>query len=308
MPLAKLLTGLVAALAAGVVIAADSPDDVLIQTAETQVTRADYDSALARIPPDLRDAFATSPQRLTALLNNIVLTKTLAARARQAGLAPEAGASTDTPADLERALAAAETRAIEDEAKRDFDSRQQALTATARETSLLDKRKYQRPEEVKISAILISTDARGTEAALALAQSTRAKLLAWADFAALAKEMSDDKASAPNGGQLPWAEAKQMDQFLRTDPHGRPARRRDDTLRRGQGFDHGDAAQRLRQCPARGGLRRDPQQPGDEGEPGRGGRAGCPRRRQHLQSHGARGHRSARSRQVKFRRPRFPKV
>jgi hypothetical protein len=214
MPLAKLLTGLFLALAASLAIAAGSPDDVLVETAEARVTRADYDIAMARIPADLRDAFATSPQRLTALLNNILLTKTLAARARQVGIAPEPGLPTDTPADMDRALAAAETRAIEDAAKRDFDSRQQALVVTARETYLVDRQKYLRPEEVKISAILISTEGRGNDAALALAQATRTKLLAWADFNALAKEMSEDKGSAPNGGQLPWATAKQMDPLL----------------------------------------------------------------------------------------------
>lgn len=203
MPIAKLLTCLFMALAATLVIAGESPDDVLIETAEARITRADYDAALARIPADLRDAFATSSRRLTQLLNNLLITKTLATRARRVGLQPEPGMPMETPSDVDRALAAAQTRATEEAAGRDFDARQQSLMSTARENYLLNRAKYQRPEEVRISTILISTEGRGNESALALAQATRAKLAAWADFAALAKEMSEDKGSAPNGGQLP---------------------------------------------------------------------------------------------------------
>jgi len=191
--------------------AAESPNDVLVESREVRLTRADYEAGLAQIPADLRDDFATSPRRLTMLISNILVAKTLAARARAAGLEPDASLPKETPADVERALAAAQTRKIQEDAGRDFDSRRESFVPVAREKYLLDKDRYRRPEEVRLSAILISTNGRGDDEALELARATRAKLVAWADFAALAKELSDDKGSAADGGRLPWASADKMD-------------------------------------------------------------------------------------------------
>jgi peptidyl-prolyl cis-trans isomerase C len=194
--------------------AVESPSDVLLETAEAKLTRADYEAGLARIPADLREEFATSPRRLTLFLNNLLISKTMAGRARLQGLQPEPGTAQDTPADVERALAAAETRAIEEAAGKEFDAKRDALMPAARETYLLAKDEFNRPEQVRLSAILISTDGRGDDAALALAVATRDKLRAWADFAALAKDVSEDKDSAAEGGHLPWAAANQMDPIL----------------------------------------------------------------------------------------------
>jgi len=214
MPQAKMcLLALVALSAtfAGLASAAGSPDDVLVESAEVKLTRADYDAGLARIPEQSRYEFAMSPRRVTALVNNILVTKTLAARARASGLPPDADVPQEAPADLERALAAAQIRVIEEAAGREFDARRESLLPAARETYLVHKDKYRRPEEVKLSAILIAAEGRGEEGALALAAATRAKLVAWADFAALAKELSADKASAAEGGRLPWAPADRME-------------------------------------------------------------------------------------------------
>ena len=197
-------------LVAAIASAADSPDDVLVRNAQVSLERSDYTTALERIPRDLRDEFATSARRITALLNNVLITKTLAARARLAGLQPEPGLPQDTPADLERALAAAQTRATEEAAGAEFDARRDVNRVIARETYLLATNEYRRPEEIRISAILLTSEGRGKDAALALARATREKLIAWADFSALARELSDDKASAPNGGQLPWASEDRM--------------------------------------------------------------------------------------------------
>lgn len=199
------------AIAASVAWAGDSPDDVLIANALTKLTRADYEAGLVRIPAEMREEFATSPRRLTMFLNNILISKTLAAQARLDGLQPEAGFPSDTPEEIERALAAAKLRAIDEAAGSDFDARRNTLVATARESYLLGRDNYQRPEQIRISAILISSEGRGNDAAQALARATRDKLLAWADFTALAKEISDDKATAAEGGHLPWASASQMD-------------------------------------------------------------------------------------------------
>ena len=65
---------------------AASPDDVLVRTPEMVITRADWEAELTRIPDDQRVAFATSPQRVQAALNNLLVNRTLAERARAKGL------------------------------------------------------------------------------------------------------------------------------------------------------------------------------------------------------------------------------
>src|SRR5881409_226762 len=64
---------------------ADLPSNVLVRSRWIDLTRADYDAALSRIPENLRYDFATSPKRVEGLLNNILQTKTLAAQARAHG-------------------------------------------------------------------------------------------------------------------------------------------------------------------------------------------------------------------------------
>lgn len=200
--------------APGLACASGSTGEVLVSSHEIALTRSDYDEALTRIPEDKRAAFAASASRLTAFVNSLLVTKTLAERARRAGLPPEPGMPQTTPVDIERALAAAQLRVIDAEAAREFDARQQGFAAAARENYLLNDTKYVRPEQVSVSAILISSAGRGDEAALARAKATRDKLVAWADFAVVAKEVSDDKASASQGGQLGWRSADKMDPEL----------------------------------------------------------------------------------------------
>lgn len=199
--------------ASGVTLAVESPD-VLASSREVTLTRGDYEAALAKIPEDKRIAFASSATRLTSFLNNLLVTKTLAERARKAGLQPEPGMSLDTPYDIERAYATAEVRRVDSESERAFDANLAGFAAAARENYVLDANKYVRPEQVRLSAILIATEGRGGEAALALAKATRDKLGAWADFAAVAKASSDDKASAAEGGDLGWRSADQLDPEL----------------------------------------------------------------------------------------------
>ena len=42
------------------------------------MTRADWDAELTRVPGEQRVAFATSPQRVQAALNNLLVNRTLA--------------------------------------------------------------------------------------------------------------------------------------------------------------------------------------------------------------------------------------
>jgi peptidyl-prolyl cis-trans isomerase C len=192
------------------VTAADLPADVLAKSRWMELTRADYEQALTKLPENLRFEFSTSPRRVQGLLNNLLVTKTLAAQARVHGARPAGAVPKGPGVDADKAFAAAELRRIEADAAKAFNARKTAYEQKAREMYTLDRSKYTAPEEVRISDIAVSIKDRGDEAALARAREARQKILGGADFAAVAREYSDDPTSRDKGGALPFVTAKAL--------------------------------------------------------------------------------------------------
>jgi peptidyl-prolyl cis-trans isomerase C len=187
-------------------------DEVLAENASVKLTRADYDTDLLRIPPGMRAEFAASPKRLTQMLNNLLMDKTLAKQARDIGLDRDEEVSRRLALEVDRFLAQAMVNKIERDAAAEFDAKEHDFVAKARETYALNKEKYRTPEQVTASHILFDPAKHGgSDAALALAKETRAKLVAGADFAKLATEVSDDPSAKTDGGQLGYFAAGKMD-------------------------------------------------------------------------------------------------
>ena len=189
----------------------NSPDDVLVENAFIKLTRADYEADLQRVPADRRAAFAADPKRLTAFLNNLLITKTLAAEARKQGIDREPTAQRRIELEAERVLAELQLQRVEEAAAAEFRDKSAQFLLKAREIYALEKDKYRVAEQVSASHILFEAEKRGAEAALELARQARAKLVAGADFTALAKELSEDPSAKNNGGQLGWFGAGVMD-------------------------------------------------------------------------------------------------
>jgi peptidyl-prolyl cis-trans isomerase C len=196
----------------GVAQRVNPDDEVLAENSSVKLTRADYETDLLRVPPDRRAEFAASPKRLTMMLNNLIVDKTLAKEARDAGLDRDPEIARRLALEIDRFLAQAMLGKVERDAAAEFDAKKDQLMATARETYVLNKDRYMAPEEVSASHILFDPGKHGgSDAALALAKETRAKIMAGADFSKLAAELSDDPSAATNGGQLGWFEGKKMD-------------------------------------------------------------------------------------------------
>jgi peptidyl-prolyl cis-trans isomerase C len=187
------------------------PPDVLAKNRWMELTRADYDAVLQRVPPKLRYEFATSPRRVQTVLNSLLVTKTLAAQAKLHGTRP---GPIDTQAteglQEDRALASAELKRIEADAAAAFDKNKAAFEAKAKEIYELNRKDYMTPEEVRLSDIAILVKGRGDEAAKQRAAEARAKITRGEDFAAVAREYSDDPTSRDKGGALPFVTAKGM--------------------------------------------------------------------------------------------------
>jgi PPIC-type PPIASE domain len=204
---------LIAAIAGGssVALAQGAPDDVLAENAMVKLTRADYEAELARLPAASRAGFASDPKRVTTLLNNMLVGKTMAAEGRKGGLDRDPLVQRRIALEAEKVLAEAEAQRIEAVAGAEFDAKVAQYLPKAREHYLVDKDKFVVPEEIEASHILFLTNTRSEAAALTLAQQVEAKLAAGADFAALAREFSEDPATRSGGGHLSWFGAKQMD-------------------------------------------------------------------------------------------------
>ena len=190
-------------------IAADLPPDVLVRNQWMQLTRADYDAALTKVPEDKRREFQTDPKRIQAVLNGLVVTRSLAAQARTHGLAGSSFAK-GSGSDDERALADAELRRLAEDASKAFDANKAAYDAKAREIYKLDRDKYRVPDEIRLSDIAVLIKDRGDDAARARAEEARARIVAGADFASVAREYSDDPTTRDKGGALPFVSAERL--------------------------------------------------------------------------------------------------
>ena len=195
-----------AALVAAVmpVFAADLPADVLARNRWIDLTRADYEAALERVPQEMRTEFSSSPRRVQGMLNALLVEKTLAAQAKAHGAGPSQFGADAGVLDT-KALATAELARIESEANAEFDAKSADWLAKAREVYATDAAKYDVPEAIHVADIAVAFKDRGEDAALARAKEAHARLLAGADFATVAREYSDDPVSRDKGGVLPYA-------------------------------------------------------------------------------------------------------
>jgi peptidyl-prolyl cis-trans isomerase C len=192
--------------------AAKGGDEVLAENASVKLTLSDYQTDLLRVPPEMRAEFAASPKRLTMVLNNLLVQKTLAQEARDTGVDRDPEIARRLALEIDRFLGQAMLGKIERDAAAEFDAKQAEFTGKARETYLLNKDKYRTQEQISASHILFDpTRHGGSDGALALARQTRARLLAGEDFAKLASELSDDPNAKTDAGQLGFFAPKQMD-------------------------------------------------------------------------------------------------
>jgi parvulin-like peptidyl-prolyl isomerase len=191
--------------------AQQNPDEVLAENAQTRLTRADYDADIQRLPAEMRVEFASDKQRLATYLTNLLVVKTLAVDARAAGLENDPVLQRRIALEVDRALADMQLRRLEEAAGKEFDAKAAEYTAKAKELYLIDKNKFRTPEQISASQILFDFKRHTPEEALALALETRKKLIAGADFAATAKELSDDPSATSNGGEIGWFTRDRVD-------------------------------------------------------------------------------------------------
>jgi peptidyl-prolyl cis-trans isomerase C len=159
---------------------------------------------LHAIPERDRFAFQLDMRRITDLLNNMLLTRTLAAESRQLGLEKDPLIQKEMALAAERVLAGRRVEAFEKSLKIPD------LTAAAEERYRIKPEAFMDPEQVRVSHVLVDTKARSDEEARARAEEVRLKVLDGADFAELAAESSDDLSARSNRGDLGFFDRGRM--------------------------------------------------------------------------------------------------
>ena len=174
-------------------------DPVIITAGTTQIRRSEFENALKTLPPDYQSVAMGSGKRQFA--DDYLRMRLLADQAEKSGIANDAGVQAQIALMRENLLANAQLTRIEKAVILTDEDYQKAYDA-AKSGS----------EQAKARHILIAF--KGSRAAQpgkkeltdaeakAKAEEIRAKLVAGADFAAMAKKESDDTGSGAKGGDL----------------------------------------------------------------------------------------------------------
>jgi len=185
---------LAAAAASGAALAPSTP---LIQDGAIVVDAADFEGNMLRIPEDKRSTFRTDYDRVAAVVDNIFVARTFAARARALGLDQDPAVQRRIQQLQEGLLADLYAKKVEQEsASIDLDQR-------AREIFKAQFSGKTKAQPVYVQYIVIGTRGRSKEDARALAERVRSEAnRVDADFLALADKYSEAPDKAANGGDV----------------------------------------------------------------------------------------------------------
>jgi len=185
-------------LCAGLCANAWSQEPFLAKNEFVTITKADFEAELARMQPDQQGALRAAPERLPAFIEGILVMKTLAAQARQAGLDSTPDAKAEIQAAVERVLA---QRRLDQ-----FDATLKApdFTKRARELYLADPKAYEEKALYNASHIMVDFKCRTPDAARARAEEARKVLLGGIPLEDVVSQYSDDPTASRNKGSLGW--------------------------------------------------------------------------------------------------------
>ncbi len=186
-------------------------DPVLVENSKAKVYRSEYDAELLKLSPEIRPGFSNNQRRISELLTRLLVQKSLAAEPETAALAKLPENQTRIRLEADRVLAQLRIEDVATRAGKEFDAHKSEYEARARELYTADRKKYETPEEVSASHILFDLRRHPREEGRRLAEQARARIVAGADFNAVAKEVSEDPSAAQNGGQLGYFKRADMD-------------------------------------------------------------------------------------------------
>jgi hypothetical protein len=185
-------------------LAADvSPDTPLISEGPLVVDAGDVEAYTLSIPPERRADFRTDYDRVAGVADGLFVRRTLAAKAKAAGL--------DQDPIVQRRLRQVQEAVLSDlyAEKLRAEPVKIDLEQRARELYKAEPDKFMTPELVHIESILVDLKGRTREMALARAKDVYERATTGKDdFLQLAARYSDDPSKNKNGGDLGYNSPK----------------------------------------------------------------------------------------------------
>lgn len=160
------------------------------------VTKRDLEEAMARLP-DQYKGLATTPQGRKQVLDNLILTRLLYARARAQGVPNDPKVRAQVQAYAEQVAIMAMIQNVAEKASGTIPEGELKAHYEANKDGF-----EKSPEQVRASHILVETEAE--------AKSLREELVKGRDFAEAAKAASKDSGSAERGGDLGFFSRNRM--------------------------------------------------------------------------------------------------
>ena len=188
------------------------PDSPLVVDGEVRVVAADFEGNILRIPANRRTAFRMSHERVASVIDNVYISRTIAQKARDAGMDQDPAVQARLRQVQDGFLAELYFRTLES------DANYTGIELRARELYIGDPGAYMTDEEVQLQQILVGTKCRTKEAALEIARRAHAEASdGKGDFIALAARFSDADAEkgTQKSGDLGWGSVKPLSPSVR---------------------------------------------------------------------------------------------
>jgi len=202
-------------LAASSVLAADSVvvDPILVQRGDVTIRKSDFDAEMLRIPDKDRALFLVSAKRVRELLDRMMMTLELAETARAKGVDKEPGVARRIELEQDKILAQTYIGNVETAARREFDAKLSSVEQAIRESYIVNKTKYTKPETVMISQLNFRFDG-APDIAKTRADDAYAKIKAGADIGDIVEQVTDNAAVGKLRGIRGPLERKDVDPEL----------------------------------------------------------------------------------------------
>jgi parvulin-like peptidyl-prolyl isomerase len=173
-----------------------SPDAVLASNSRVKIKYEDLLAELERLPEENRVEFLLNPQRVTKVVENILIAKIMAEEAQQAGLQNRPKIAAEIRNQTERVLAKYRREDL------DASAPKIELNALAREIFLTRMKDLERPALYTSWHTLIKTTDRSREAAMERAKLVKTRVDAGDELGSVARKYSDDESAPANLGQI----------------------------------------------------------------------------------------------------------
>jgi parvulin-like peptidyl-prolyl isomerase len=187
---------------------ADTP---LVVDGNVRVEAADFEGSILRVPADRRAAFRVSYDRVVSVVDSVFVARSLAQKARDAGLDADPAVQARMRQLQDAFLADLYAQHLE---KQDT-AAAAGLESRAREIYAADKEKFMTDEEAHVQQILIGVSCRTRPEARTLAQAAHQEAKSGKDFLELATKYSDTGEKVPKGGDIGTGPVKRLVQPVR---------------------------------------------------------------------------------------------